>query len=94
MSLRNINSLLLTQMDTGDSDEDVACDWLLSNPDTWAPWLPERGKCYLQFGMYSVPWCCILQSDFAAIWCHIVPLKVVRLTPPKNKNDLLEERNY
>ena len=47
---------MLNQLDTSDADFDVACRWLLSNEHRWTTWLPEKGKCFSQFGMYSVPW--------------------------------------
>ncbi len=46
---------MLDQLDTADSDYDVACRWLQSNEDIWTDWLPERGKCFSQFGIYDAP---------------------------------------
>ena len=43
----------MDQLDTNDADYDVACRWLQSNEEVWKPWLPERGKCFSQFGMYD-----------------------------------------
>ena len=54
MSLNTVNKIMLDQLDTGDADFDVACRWLKSNEQTWTPWLPEKGKCFSQFGMYNV----------------------------------------
>lgn len=53
MSLNTVNNLMLNQLDTGDSNFDVACRWLKENEAFWFSWLPERGKCFSQFGMYS-----------------------------------------
>lgn len=53
MSLNTVNNLMLNQLDTGDSNFDVACRWLKENEASWSSWLPERGKCFSQFGMYS-----------------------------------------
>lgn len=56
MSLDTVNKLMLNQLDTGDSNFDVACRWLKENEHnekSWSSWLPERGKCFSQFGMYS-----------------------------------------
>lgn len=53
MSLNTVNNLMLNQLDTGDSNFDVACRWLKKNEASWSSWLPERGKCFSQFGMYS-----------------------------------------
>lgn len=46
---------MLDQLDTADSDYDVACRWLQSNEEIWTDWLPERGKCFSQFGIYDAP---------------------------------------
>lgn len=53
MSIDKVNALMLNQMDTGDSDFDVACRWLKNNEAEWSDWLPEKGKCFSQFGMYN-----------------------------------------
>lgn len=53
MSIDKVNALMLNQMDTGDSDFDVTCRWLKNNEAEWSDWLPEKGKCFSQFGMYS-----------------------------------------
>ena len=54
MSLKTVDEIMLDQLDTEDTDFDVACRWLKSNEQTWTPWLPEKGKCFSQFGMYDV----------------------------------------
>lgn len=46
---------MLDQLDTADSDYDVACRWLQSNEEIWTDWLPEKGKCFSQFGIYDAP---------------------------------------
>ena len=66
VSLKAVNDMMLNQMDTNDDDFDVACHWLLSNEDRWTTWLPEKGKCFSQFGMYSVP-CQIPMKSFIAV---------------------------
>ena len=53
ISLNSMNDLLLDQLNTGDSNFDVACRWLRANELSWSAWLPEKGKCFSQFGMYS-----------------------------------------
>ena len=53
MSLSSMNDLLLDQLNTEDSNFDVACRWLRANEASWSAWVPEKGKCFSQFGMYS-----------------------------------------
>eukprot|EP00435_Cladocopium_sp_Y103_P042606 s1772_g11.t2 len=53
ISLNSMNELLLDQLNTGDSNFDVACRWLRANEPSWSAWVPEKGKCFSQFGMYS-----------------------------------------
>eukprot|EP00435_Cladocopium_sp_Y103_P000432 s296_g1.t1 len=53
MSLNSMNELLLDQLNTGDPNFDVACRWLRANEASWSAWVPEKGKCFSQFGMYS-----------------------------------------
>lgn len=53
LSLKTVDNMMMDQLDTKDSDYDVACRWLQSNEEKWKSWLPERGKCFSQFGMYD-----------------------------------------
>lgn len=53
LSPKAIDDMMLDQLDTTDVDFDVACRWLQSNEQKRKTWLPERGKCFSQFGMYS-----------------------------------------
>lgn len=55
MSLKTVDKMMLDQLDTADSDYDVACRWLQSNEEIWTDWLPEKGKCFSQFGIYDAP---------------------------------------
>ena len=55
LSPKAIDDMMLDQLDTTDVDFDVACRWLQSNEQKRKTRLPERGKCFSQFGMYSVP---------------------------------------
>ena len=53
MSMDTVEELMRDQTDTQDSYFDVACRWLRSNEAKWSDWLPEKGKCFSQFGMYD-----------------------------------------
>lgn len=53
MSLSSMNDMLLDQLNTEDSNFDVACRWLRANEPSWSAWVPEKGKCFSQFGIYS-----------------------------------------
>lgn len=53
MSLDTVEEILRDQVNTQDSDFDVACRWILANEAKWSDWLPEKGKCFSQFGMYD-----------------------------------------
>ena len=74
VSLKAVNEMMLNQMDTNDDDFDVACRWILSNEDRWTAWIPEKGTCFSQFGMYSVPcqiyeiWKISVHVSFALTW--------------------------
>eukprot|EP00435_Cladocopium_sp_Y103_P075429 s332_g57.t1 len=74
ISLKSVNEMMLNQLDTGDADFDVACRWLLSNEDRWTTWLPEKGKCFSQFGMYSEKEQRFLQTrETISITCRACP---------------------
>eukprot|EP00435_Cladocopium_sp_Y103_P034027 s2350_g8.t1 len=74
VSLKAVNEMMLNQLDTNDDDFDVACRWLLSNEDRWNAWLPEKGKCFSQFGMYSEEKEKFLQTREAiSITCRACP---------------------
>ena len=53
MTMKSVNAMLLDQLNTGDTNFEVACRWLKQNEASWTEWLPERGKCFSQFGMYN-----------------------------------------
>ena len=43
---------MLDQLDSTKTSFEVACSWLQGN-DKWMTWLPEKGKCNPQFGIYD-----------------------------------------
>lgn len=53
ISLKNMDAIMLDQLDTSGTDFEVACRWLQDNADIWEEWIPEQGKCFAQFGMYN-----------------------------------------
>ncbi|CAL1152860.1 unnamed protein product [Cladocopium goreaui] len=53
MDLKTVNKLTGDQADTGDAPEVVACRWLQANKDHWESWLPDKTKCFPQFGLYD-----------------------------------------
>ena len=74
LSLKTVDKMMMDQLDTNDADYDVACRWLQSNEETWKTWLPERGKCFSQFGMYDEKSQRFLQNrDPIAISCRACP---------------------
>jgi len=56
MSLQALEGVMLDQINTADSDSDVACRWLRANEEIWKTWFPARGSCSIHFGMYSATW--------------------------------------
>jgi len=52
IEMQQVNDMLRDQLQTEDSDFEVACRWLKANQDTWKNWLPDATKCYAGFGLY------------------------------------------
>eukprot|EP00434_Breviolum_minutum_P032553 symbB.v1.2.028791.t1/scaffold3000.1/size65615/1 len=50
--MQEINDMLRDQIQTKDSDFEVACRWLTANQDTWEKWLPDATQCFAGFGLY------------------------------------------
>jgi len=75
MSMDTVEELMRDQTDTQDSYFDVACRWLRSNEAKWSDWLPEKGKCFSQFGMYDERTGTFLKTrdGVAAITCKACP---------------------
>ena len=61
VDMNMLNSMLLDQMNTGDSWRDVTCRWLQSNEEIWQSWLPDDTTCFGGFGLYDD-----VTSQFAA----------------------------
>eukprot|EP00435_Cladocopium_sp_Y103_P005247 s85_g1.t1 len=74
MSMKNMNEMLLDGLDSGDPSLDVACRWLQAN-EKWRSWLPEKGKCNSQFGIYDEAREVFLanREDLPSITCRACP---------------------
>ena len=55
MTLKNLDEMMLDELDSTKTSFEVACSWLQGNNDKWMTWLPEKGKCNPQFGIYDEP---------------------------------------
>eukprot|EP00435_Cladocopium_sp_Y103_P065144 s2564_g27.t1 len=53
LTLKNVDEMMLDQIDSAKTSFEVACRWLQGNNDKWMTWLPEKGKCNPQFGIYD-----------------------------------------
>lgn len=53
LELPQIHSMLLDQLNSGDSDSAVACRWLLANRAVWQPWVPDETSCDMGWGLVN-----------------------------------------
>jgi len=53
LTLKNLDEMMLDQLDSTKTSFEVACRWLQGNHDKWMTWLSEKGKCNPQFGIYD-----------------------------------------
>jgi hypothetical protein len=42
---KQIESILIDQLETGDDDFTASCKWLKANPATWTKWVPDATEC-------------------------------------------------
>ena len=53
IDIRDVEKMLRDQLDSSDSWFEVACRWLRENEQTWEPWMPDKTKCSLHFGLFN-----------------------------------------
>ena len=53
MDLAKINSLLLDNMNLGESMSETVCRWILGNEAEWRSWIPDDTKCFPGFGLFD-----------------------------------------
>ena len=53
ISIKEVDKMLLDQIETGDDSATVACRWVQNHTTIWTDWLPDTTKCFAQFGLYN-----------------------------------------
>ena len=53
ISIKEVDKMLLDQIQTGDDSATVACRWVQNHGHIWMDWLPDTTKCFAQFGLYN-----------------------------------------
>lgn len=53
ITLAQMDEILVDQMNTGDSWENVTCRWIKANEATWRKWIPDESECYPGFGLFD-----------------------------------------
>lgn len=53
ISIKEVDKMLLDQIQTGDDSATVACRWVQNHDTIWLDWLPDTTKCFAQFGLYN-----------------------------------------
>lgn len=75
VDLKDVNDIMLDELETGDSYFDTACRWLRGNSDRWVKWLPDKTKCFARYGLYHENKDVFVsnRSDPRGLTCKICP---------------------
>ena len=74
MQLDEINSMLQAwKSNASASRHDIACQWLLNNPQRWESWIPDPTACNRGYGLYNEGASSFTSARTSATTCRACP---------------------
>ena len=53
LDIRAVNDMLVDGLEASAPDyREIACRWLQANRELWESWIPDKSKCFAQFGLF------------------------------------------
>ena len=74
MQLEEINSMMQDWKNNASaSRHDIACQWLLNNPQRWQSWIPDPTACNRGYGLYNEGSASFTSARASATTCRACP---------------------